>query len=291
MNCGYIKCKGPVPRNENEDPRPIVVALGFAAYKAQIFVNIGKLKGNERWNKVHLTDDLTPEEATEQRNLRELVKLARKEGKEAKMSGRTAVIEKKRITVRNLTELPEELNMELTKTVRVQNGIAFQGKLSYLRNWHMVPVCYKDKKYKSAEHAYHSVRAEQNGDTVLALQIELDPTPELVKWHSHEIKRADESDRWKDQAKDILYEIVYAKFEQHDTLRKKLLHRGKDTLLFEATGDKEFGAGTWSQKDRFGTPTQTGKNKYGLLLAEVHEALREQYGVLVWVGVLRPVGI
>ena len=73
------------------------------------------------------------------------------------------------------------------------NGIAFQGEMAYLSNWYPIPVCYKDKTFKSAEHAFLSTRAAFHGYQTLALRIELSPTPRAAQNLSHKIKPRDEA--------------------------------------------------------------------------------------------------
>ena len=71
------KPQPPPPGNPNRAnyrprPRPVVIHFSSAQYKNKIFANINKLKGNDDWYGVHLTDDISLEEKNFQRDLRSL---------------------------------------------------------------------------------------------------------------------------------------------------------------------------------------------------------------------------
>ena len=104
---------------------------------------------------------------------------------------------------------------------------------------YITPVQYKEHTYPSAESAYQCACARFHGDEALALQIQSEKDPYVVKKKlSRRIRITDE---WSNKKLQSMKEIVKSKFYSNDTIRNKLLNT--KGLLFEATTDRDFGCG------------------------------------------------
>ena len=95
--CTAIFLRGKIPNNEkvgqrekrDQRPRPIVVILPSQAEKAQIFRNLKNLKDKEEWKRTYFNDDLTEQQASEQRDLRSPAAFAKSKGFNAQVKAGT----------------------------------------------------------------------------------------------------------------------------------------------------------------------------------------------------------
>ena len=83
------------------------------------------MKGNQKWAKVSVTDDLSPEENRKQQNLDDLCNLAKKNDIDAKVSGAALVVEGQQFTYKELDKLPHNLTLADAKQISCKGGIAF----------------------------------------------------------------------------------------------------------------------------------------------------------------------
>ena len=67
-------------RDDRARPRPIVIVFHTHSDKATVFKNLKNLKEKDEWNKVYFNDDLTEQQANEQRDLRALTAFAKSKG-------------------------------------------------------------------------------------------------------------------------------------------------------------------------------------------------------------------
>ncbi len=74
---------------------------------------------------------------------------------------------------------------------------------------------------------------------------------------------------WESVKDNIMREVVYAKFTQHDHLKKTLLETG-DAKLIEHTANDSYWADGGNGK---------GKNMLGIILMEVREKIRKEENV------------
>lgn len=73
---------------------------------------------------------------------------------------------------------------------------------------------------------------------------------------------------WVDVKDEAMYEAVYAKFTQHEDLRRKLLESGDAILIEDSPVDYYWGCGS----------DGTGKNMLGKTLMAIRKILAEQSG-------------
>ncbi|MGB0580464.1 MAG: NADAR family protein [Limisphaerales bacterium] len=143
-----------------------------------------------------------------------------------------------------------------------QKPVKFSGvsdKNGFFSNYASYPVNLEDKVWPTAEHYF---QARQFKDQSL--------DSELVKYKSASIavrisrensgkKRSD----WDKVQDKIMYEVVKAKFSQHEILREKLLATGDSPIVQHSPDNDYWGDGG----------DGTGKNKLGKILMKVRKEL------------------
>ena len=108
-------------------PRPILVIFPYLRMKSCVFRNAYKLKTIESRKNTYLSDDMSPEQQSQRRDLRCLHALARSKGIDSKLRGDTIVIENVSYNHGEIGCLPHDLTLENAKIVKVQDGYAFQS--------------------------------------------------------------------------------------------------------------------------------------------------------------------
>ncbi len=134
-----------------------------------------------------------------------------------------------------------------------------------LSNFSSFNLRWKGKIFPTSEHAYHSEKFE-NGDLSEAIRTapsahEAFKFAERAKW----LRRDD----WDDVKVDIMREILRAKVEQHEYVRRKLL----------ATGDRELVENSWRDDFWGWGPNRDGQNMLGKLWMEIRAWLRSEGAV------------
>lgn len=135
---------------------------------------------------------------------------------------------------------------------------SFQGRYSWLSNFHMVSVLYEGIMYPSAEHAYQAAKST-NESTRLWVSSLASPS-EAKKAGRTILIRPD----WDDVKLDVMLEILRAKFQDYE-LRQRLLST-EDMLLVE---------GNWWGDKFWGVCNGIGCNHLGMLLMRVRSELYE----------------
>ena len=132
---------------------------------------------------------------------------------------------------------------------------SFDGKYRFLSNFSNHTVTFGGFTYKNSEAAFHAQK-----DPSRAAEF-VDLSPSQAKRLGRRVKlRAD----WEQVKDDIMFDIVMAKFKQHDGIRKRLIET-EDADLEEGN--------TWGDK-YWGTVDGKGKNKLGKILMQVRDILR-----------------
>lgn len=131
-----------------------------------------------------------------------------------------------------------------------------------LSNFSSFNLRWKGKIFPTSEHAYHWEKFE-DGD--LSETIRTAPSAheafklaERARW----LRRDD----WDDVKVDIMREILRAKVEQHEYVRRKLL----------ATGDRELVENSWRDDFWGWGPNRDGQNLLGKLWMEIRAWLRSE---------------
>ena len=161
---------GPKP-NDKRKTRPIFCQLTKKYDKGEVYKRLKNLKGNQKWAKVSVTDDLSPEENRKRQNLRDLCNLARNNDIDAKVSGAALVVEGQRFTYKELDKLPHNLTLADAKQIPCKGGIAFQGPETFMSNLSKITVEYRGREFKSNEHALVYTHAQEMGCTGIAARV------------------------------------------------------------------------------------------------------------------------
>lgn len=135
------------------------------------------------------------------------------------------------------------------------------GKYRSFSNFSNNSVQWKGKTFPTSEHLYQWMKHIKT-DPEFAEKIRIASSPMIAKKMGHSRQMSQE---WDDIKIEKMFDIVIAKFQQNDDIRKILLETG-DSILIEASPQDYFwGAG----KDG------TGRNELGNVLMRVRKKLTE----------------
>ena len=98
-----------------ERPRPVMIKLLSSRQKQVIYQNVNKLKGNQKWKNTFINDDLSPDEARKQRDLRILAAHCRNLNFDCKQKGMALILDNEKFTYDRLDKLPDDKKMERVK--------------------------------------------------------------------------------------------------------------------------------------------------------------------------------
>jgi ribA/ribD-fused uncharacterized protein len=126
-------------------------------------------------------------------------------------------------------------------------------------------IVFEDRIYPTAEHAYQAgkARKEEVREWILSA-----PTPALVAMAAHGLYTWDIVPEWSQLKFERMRQVLYAKFTQHEDLKKLLLSTGTARLV-EAGKVPNAVNCTW------GEVNGKGKNMLGVLLMELRSELRK----------------
>lgn len=100
----------------------------------------------------------------------------------------------------------------------------FEGEFDFLSNLHPSTFYFKSVKYKSVVHAYQSLKAKHERDAIRIRSIK-SPSDVIKEGRAVEIKND-----WQATCQEIMYELLYVKFNTNIFLRPKLIATGKREL-------------------------------------------------------------
>ena len=255
-------------------PRPIVVGFKLIEEKIEVFKHLKNLRGNERWSRVYISDDLTECQQRQMRDLRALSAYAKSKGFDSSIRANCLVIDRRKYAYKDLFRLAPELKLEKAKTLECLDGkgIAFQSVHSPLSNLYPCNIVYQGRVFLSAEGALQFTRATicKREDVARAIEFERD---------AYEAKRAAAdikfSQEWQDVVVEVLEEILIIKFTTNENCRKALLATG-NRMLFEATGDKTWSCGLPLAKIHELALPPPGKNRTGTALEKVRGIIKSE---------------
>lgn len=143
---------------------------------------------------------------------------------------------------------------------------AFKGDMFFLSNFYpsLFTFCFNDENKtqisaicKSGEHAYQAMKAKHFSDAVNVLKCS---SPDEAKKMGRIIKLKDNWEKIKIQ---VMYDIVFQKFEQNEELKNKLINTGKMELVEENDWHDTF----WGVDIN----TKKGQNHLGKILMEIRD--------------------
>lgn len=135
-----------------------------------------------------------------------------------------------------------------------------------LSNFSSFRVKYKDIDFDTSEHAYHFEKFPNNfGIRSQIAQARSAHHAFKIAEANSDLKRKD----WNDVKVSIMKEILKAKVEQHEYVRRKLLETGNRELIENSWRDNFWG---WGEN-------QNGQNILGKLWTEIREELKNNSNV------------
>jgi ribA/ribD-fused uncharacterized protein len=138
----------------------------------------------------------------------------------------------------------------------------FTGQYSFLSNFYIYPIKWRDRILPSAEHAYQS---EKTTDELERETIYHAATPADAKRLGGKKHLKHLAPDWDSIKSSIMLMVLYAKFYDPE-LRAKLLATNNEKLIEK----------NWWNDTYWGVCNGKGKNVLGVLLMEVREHLREK---------------
>ena len=73
-------------------PRPIIVRFFDSSTKFEIFKNLKKIAGTNKWSNVYINEDLTPDQNKKMKDLRSINGYARSVGKSSVVKGTSIIM-------------------------------------------------------------------------------------------------------------------------------------------------------------------------------------------------------
>ena len=95
-------------RADAKKSRNIMIRFKDMETKIKLFQQVAKMKNIIRWKDVYVSDDLTPEQQDERKDLRCLTAIARQQGMPAKLKGNKIEIGEKSFLYKDIDRLPQE---------------------------------------------------------------------------------------------------------------------------------------------------------------------------------------
>ena len=203
-----------------------------------ILRNAYKLKDLPQYKNTYLSDDISVDQQRKRRDLRCLHANAKSQGLDSKLRTDAIVVDGKRYTHEEINKLPHELSMENAKIIEVEDGYAFQSEHAFLSSLFEVEIEFNARKHRSAEHAFNFTRADENNQPEMAQLILEAKTSRDAMNIGRRIKTSEEA---KQGEPALLQKIHQAKYQQHPTLRAKLIALKGN--LYESTFHPVYGAG------------------------------------------------
>ena len=168
----------------------MVISFSSAQYKNQIFANIKKLKDNDDWKGIHLTDDITLEE----KNIRR---------------GSTIIVAGQSFNYDEINNLPFDISLENAKMVKTPDGLAFQSPHAVFSNLYKCPMKYEGQNFDSTERAYYSKMCIISDNMALHRRVMTAKTPMDCMFVAKNCKKNAE---WYDMEDDVMIALQKTKF-------------------------------------------------------------------------------
>ena len=125
-------------------------------------------------------------------------------------------------------------------------------------NFYIAPVVIDGYEYKTTEHYYQAMKAENIEEHEFIASAE---TPKEARERG---RKCNLRKNWEQLKEDVMKTALSTKFNQHPELKEILLESGEEELVEFAPWDNYWGTG----------PNGNGKNRLGVLLMELREALK-----------------
>lgn len=143
---------------------------------------------------------------------------------------------------------------------------SFTGEYAFLSNFYECNVVYNGVTYHHTEGAFQAQKTTDKDKQIEIAKLSPRDVKKACGRYGNLVLRAD----WEDVKDNIMYEVVKAKFEQHEDLRKKLLDTGDATLVEGNTWHDNY----WGDCSCGRCVKRLGKNMLGKTLMRVRDELR-----------------
>lgn len=142
----------------------------------------------------------------------------------------------------------------------------FEGEYRFLSNFAPISLRYDGTTFSTSEHAYQAAKARN--ESKIYDQIAASSDPDEAKQLG---RKASLPNKWHEEKKYLMLEIVTAKFSQNPDSREKLLETGEKMLVeLNTWGDTYWGAAI---------ETGEGLNMLGRILMHVRSSLHFSHGL------------
>ena len=217
--------------------------------------------------KVFITRDFPEEILRAQRQLRPVLKVAKKLDKDAHLSRDMLVFKSKAIDLAGCYAT-QELEVEKIGVIQRQNMIMFHGRFCPFSNFFPASFVIDEKKYNCVEQYFQKKRADYHGKVIESQRIVYSDDPVDMK----SIGKSLEKGHWPEVLQHkAMKEALMAKFHQNERLASLLKDTGEMRIIECNKHDSYWGNGRYLfDKD---ASSGTGQNKLGLLLEEVRSLI------------------
>ena len=231
---GIKRCRR-IGKYSEERDRPISI-------KFQLKEDMDYVLTNKSWlqHGVYIDKEYTEDVEKNREKLRPIIKAARNSTKYqgmCRMDRDTIIIQGKRYNVKNLHQLPEEINAFSVTSKSDDTTIGFFGELNPLSNFHPAPFTYNNIQYHSSEQLIQHEKAEFFGDSGSASRILAADTPLECKKLSWNILNFSRS-RWEEVTESKCTEGIRQKYIQNPALAELLVHCTGNKQIVENSTDR-----------------------------------------------------
>ena len=261
------------------EQKQIIVRFQWYPDRERVWMNKYKLKRT----KFYVSEDFPTEIERERKQLYPVLKAARaipEYQKKVTMRVNKLVLKGKHYTLENISELPDEIHPCTLAEKSSSTVLVFGGSTSVHHNLSNFRVLkekfiFEQFSYNSSEQAFQHKKAREANDQNMQREIMFNTDPGTHKRCGDMVKGLD-IQSWEKQKRDVMKDILIAKFTQNDDCRRTLLDTG-DKILAEANGrDNCFGIGIPIMHPEVLNPDNWAQNGniLGQLLMEIRLLLK-----------------
>ena len=267
-------------------PRPILISFIRQDDRNMIYANRLQLRKTRNFQRVWVSEDVTPQTRRSRNVIREVSKEARAQGAHCSATPSSVTINNRRYTETNLDDLPPEFAVEKTKMKKIGDTIAYNSEHAPLSNLYPAAVPFGKHVHLSSEQAFRYTRATENKHYNAAARI-------LWSRDPYELMELDRdlpvTQAWKEKEDFVLFKCMFRKFEANEDLRDTLTSTG-DLELAEATRSTKWATGASLNSTAMKTHTWTGENKQGKHTMKIRDYFTENYYKYTPNTIVEPVG-
>ena len=212
----------------------------------------------------------------ERKRLRPILSAARRleefRGK-CRMDGTELVIRGKRYTMKNLSELPQNLSPELVSSKQDADHYGFFGEFNPLSNFHPAEFTHEGITYQHSEQFIQATKANFCGDKESLKQILITESAYKCKDLGRNITNCNIVN-WNSNAKRLCLPGLLSKFEQNSGLAAFLKNTGNKSII-ECCYDDVWGNGKpLSDPECIDSTKYSSQGILGEMLEEIRDILR-----------------